>query len=336
MKILMTGMASAHCSTKGNATFFQGLYKAFSEFAEVVICEPRLGWSRLDLEAFDLVVVGLTPPTSLAANKIYGALHVLDLMYESPKLRLVVDGNQIWQFKNSISAFKRNPSQVVGSLYSARKDYKAALTKYLGSFEDLAGKMTALPWPKTYLPLLPWQTSEDAAISTGFVPSDRAIGIQIDQFFIDKQATLSTLRSDIWAVDNPKSTWWQTTSKTIQQEFIPAAEARKPKDSDVQQVIAISLGLVVPPQDRKVGTWWTYRYIQALNTSTPVVTYWQDTASFSDAWTKLAYQVEDMDVYDRQELARVQFIDYIDNSPTVYQIVHNLQNDLLESTQERI
>lgn len=336
MKILMTGMASAHCSIKGNVTFFYGLYKAFSEFAEVTICEPRLGWSRSDLEAFDLVVVGLTPPTSIAANKIYGALHVLDLMYESPKLRVAVDSNQIWQFKNSLASFRRNPNQIFGPLYKSRKDYNSAITKYVGSFEALAGKISAVVWPKTYVPLLPWQTTVEVANATGFVPADRAIGVQVDQFFVSKQQTSQMLRDDVWAVENPRSQWWQTTSKTVRYESIPVAPTRKPKDADVQQVISKSLGLVVPPQDRKVGSWWSYRYLQALNSNTPVVTYWQDTASFSEAWSQLAYQVEDMDVYDRQELARLQFADYIDNSPTIHQVVHSLQNDLIESTQERI
>jgi hypothetical protein len=336
MKILMTGMASAHCSIKGNVTFFSGLYKAFSEFADVTICEPRLGWSRADLESFDLVVVGLTPPTSLAANKIYGALHVLDLMYESPKLRLVVDSNQVWQFKNSFASFKRNPAQILSPLHIARKDYNSAVAKHVGSFEALAGKISAVVWPMTYIPLLPWQSVTDAANATGIVPADRAIGIQVDQFFISKQSVAQGIRNDYWAVENPKSLWWQTTSKTIRHEFTPLSTVKKPKDLDVQQVIASSMGLVVPPQDRKVGTWWSYRYLQALNTNTPVVTYWQDTVSFSDSWSKLAYQVEDMDIYDRQELARLQFIDYIDNSPTIHQVTHNLQNDLVESTQERI
>lgn len=338
MKILMTGMASAHCSVKGNVTFFQGLYRAFSSFCDVTICEPKPTWTRSDLEAFDLVVVGLTPPTSLAANKIYGAFHVLDLMYESPKLRLVVDSPQLWQFKNSIASFKRSPLQILGAAYKSRKNYSLALDSLSGEFVSLAEKMSTLIWPKTYLPKLPWASTESAAIKTGFVPPSRALGIQIDSFFLDRapSASSSMVKKQQWAVENFKSTWWSLASKLLRLPGVPTADGSRPKDSQVESVISASVGLVVPPQDRKVGTWWTYRYIQALNSNTPVITHWQDTAQFSEAWSKLAYQVEDMDAYDRQDLARIQYKDYTDNVPNSDQVVETLRKDLIESTQERI
>lgn len=336
MKILMTGMASAHCSTKGNTTFFSGLYKAFSEFAEVTLSEPKLYWTRADLESFDLVVLGMTPPTSMAANKIYAAFHVLNLLYESPKLRLVVDSNQIWQYKNSIASFKRSPDSIFNVMYRSRKDYTEAKNNHIGSYKSLADKMSAISWPKTYLPILPWTTTDSAAEATGFVPNSRAIGIQVDSFLLDRKDTSGIIRSSSWAVDNVKSKWWEMTSQGLTRSAVPTNLTKKSKDAEIENVISSSFALVVTPQDRKVGTWWNYKYIQALNTGTPIITYWQDTASFSEAWSKLAYQVEDMDIYDRQELARVQFIDYIDSVPNTSQVVHRLQNDLIESMQERI
>jgi hypothetical protein len=336
MKILMTGMASAHCSTKGNTTFFSGLYLAFSEFADVTLCEPKLTWTRAELEEYDLVVIGLTPPTSLAANKIYGALHALNLLYESPKLRVVVDGPQVWQFKNSFASYRKNPLQIFSSMNSARKNFNDAKTKNLNDFKALADKMNSLLWPKTYVPILPWGSTQKAAEALGFIPADRVIGIQIDSFLLDKQSAVHTVKNQVWAVDNIKSSWWSTLSKTLRIPGISVAATRKPRDFEVELNMSKAIGLVVTPQDRKVGTWWTYRYIQALNSNTPVVTYWQDTAAFSDAWAKLAYQVEDMDPYDRQELARAQFKDYVDNIPQTNQVVHTLRTDLVESTQERI
>lgn len=336
MKILMTGMASAHCSDKGNMTFFRGLLKAFSEFAEVTVCEPNLSWSRSDLESYDLVVIGLTPPTALSANKIYGAFHTLNLMYESPKLRVVVDGPQIWQFKNSFNSFVKNPLQIFGSMYSSRKDFSTAKAKYVESMVALSDKLKSLPWPKTYLPLLPWKTIEQTAEATGIVPSSKAIGVNIDSFLIDRQSVSSTTKNQAWAVDNVKSSWWDLLAKTIRMPGLPVSSSRKPRDFEVDLNISKSSGLIVTPQDRKVGTWWTYRYLQGLNLNTPIVTYWQDTAGFSEAWSQLAYQVEDMDEYDRQELARKQFVDYVDSIPNTNQVVTILQKDLLESIQERI
>lgn len=335
MKILMTGMASAHCSDKGNMTFFRGLLKAFSEFAEVTICEPNLSWTRSDLESYDLVVVGLTPPTALSANKIYGALHTLNLLYESPKLRIVVDGPQIWQFKNSFNSFIKNPLQIFGSMYSSRKDYSVARAKYADSFVSLADKLKSIPWPKTYVPLLPWRSVDQVSEATGIVPASRAIGVNVDSFLIDRQSILNAAKNSLWAVDNYKSSWWGTLAKTLRLPGAPVSESKKPRDLEVDLSISKSIGLIVTPQDRKVGTWWSYRYIQGLNLNVPIVTYWQDTAGFSESWSQLAYQVEDMDQYDRQELARNQFRDYMDALPSTNEVVTMLRKDLLESIQER-
>jgi len=336
MKILMTGMASAHCSDKGNMTFFRGLLKAFSEFAEVTICEPNLSWTRSDLESYDLVVVGLTPPTALSANKIYGALHTLNLLYESPKLRVVVDGPQIWQFKNSFNSFIKNPLQIFGAMYSSRKDYSIAKAKYSESIVGLADKLKSIPWPKTYVPLLPWRTVEQVSEATGIVPASRAIGVHIDQFLIDRQSVLTATKNSSWSVDNHKSSWWTSLSKTLRLPGVPVSNSKKPRDPEVDLSISKSIGLVVAPQDRKVGTWWSYRYIQGLNLNVPIVTYWQDTAGFANSWAQLAYQVEDLDQYDRQELARNQFRDYMDALPSTSEVVTMLRKDLLESNQERI
>jgi hypothetical protein len=335
MKILMTGMASAHCSDKGNMTFFRGLLKAFSEFAEVTICEPNLSWTRSDLESYDLVVVGLTPPTALSANKIYGALHILNLLYESPKLRVVVDGPQIWQFKNSFNSFIKNPLQIFGSMYSSRKDYSIARAKYADSFVNLADKLKSIPWPKTYVPLLPWRSVDQVSEATGIVPVSRAIGVNVDSFLIDRQSILIAAKNSLWAVDNYKSSWWGALAKTLRLPGTPVSEGKKPRDLEVDLSISKSIGLIVAPQDRKVGTWWSYRYIQGLNLNVPIVTYWQDTAGFSESWSQLAYQVEDMDQYDRQELARNQFRDYMDALPSTNEVVTMLRKDLLESIQER-
>jgi hypothetical protein len=123
MKILFTGMGSSHCKKTDNASFFSSLADGYSELAEVVWSAPKITWSRADLESFDLVFLGFMPITSKSANHLYGALHVLNLLYESPKLRLVVDNPQIWQYKNSISSFRRAPEQIFTDFYRIDPTY---------------------------------------------------------------------------------------------------------------------------------------------------------------------------------------------------------------------
>lgn len=335
MKILMTGMASSHCSISSNVTFFNTLYKIFSEFAEVTISNPKLSWTRADLQKFDAIILGMTPPTSLSANNIYGALHVLDLMYESNKLRLVVDSPQIWQYKNSLSSFKNNPNQIFRSIYENRRDYKQVQSTRSDVAKSVADKMSSLKWPKTYVPLLPWGTEESASESLRFIPSDRLVGLKVDSYLLEKKPNTAIGKTS-WAVDNVKSDWWKSLTKLISKPGVPVKTSARSDDFIVDSVISGSIGVVIPPQDRKVGTWWSYRYPQSVSLGAPVVTYWQDTYGFDPSWGVLAYQVEDMPEYARQQLAEEQYLAYKSAIPSRDEIIDVLKKDLIGSSKERI
>jgi hypothetical protein len=334
MKILMTGMASSHCQIKGNTTFFSTLYTALSEVAEVTISEPKLSWGRADLQKFDAVIVGLTPPTSLSANKIYAALHVLDLMYESPKLRLVIDDRQVWQYKNSLKSFTRNPMQILSIAFCNRKDYKLALDEHSISIKSVADKMATLQWPKSYVPLLPWGSVKTAAKSLEFIPEDRLVGLKIDALLLDKQPA-QIGRHEQWAVEDINSSWWAKVSQTLRFGGVSTALNKRSNDEHADKTMRDSIGLIAPPQGRKAGTWWSYRYVQALNTSTPIVTDWRDSRSLSGVWAMLAYQVEDMEPYERQYLADLQYKSYVNSIPTKEELLNTLATDLIDSTKER-
>jgi hypothetical protein len=101
-------------------------------------------------------------------------------------------------------------------------------------------------------------------------------------------------------------------------------------------VIKSSIGLVIPPQDRKVGTWWNYQYIQGLNAGVPIVTSWIDSGTIDDSWSILAYQVEDMDQISRDNLAMAQRDSYIASIPTRLELIQTLKQDLLDTNKERI
>jgi hypothetical protein len=335
MKILMTGMSSSHCSVGKNISFFSTLYRALSEFADVTICDPKLSWTRSDLQKFDAVFVGLTPPTAISANKIYGALHVLDLMYESPKLRLVVDSPQVWQYKNSIESFKKNPSQIFKSLYASRKDYSTAISSHKNVASSVADKMKTLSWPRTYVPTLPWNSVESLSSALRFVPADRLVAINLDSYLLGK-VDKGIIRRTHWAVDNIKSDWWKDLSETLTTPGTSMVVGKRAVDADAEDVIASAIGVAISPQDRKAGTWWSYRYIQGLNMSVPIATYWQDLIGYHEVWTKLAYQIEDMEPYERQHLADSQYKIYESSIPDRATIKGILETDLIGSTEERI
>jgi hypothetical protein len=328
MKILMTGMSSSHCSIGENVTFFGSLYSILSEIAEVAVRDPKISWTKEDLDDYDYVFVGITPITSISANKLYGAITVLNHLYDSDKLRLIVDSPQVWQYKNSLESFKKNPNQIYKKLHKHRKDYLAASTTHWDVATSLAEKMINFKWPKTYVPLLPWGTESTASASLRFVRKDSLVGLKIDSIHLNKKR-LSVSRLDQWAVENVKSRWWLNLIDFIALPGVSTAAGRGLNDKHSEKVISESMGLVVPPQDRKVGTWWNYKYVQALNNNIPIVTYWQDTIDFDRSWAVLAYQVEDMKNHQRQALSAAQWDSYVRELPTRDALVDTILKDLI-------
>lgn len=337
MKVLFTGMASSHCTRPSNVTFFRTLSDVISEFAEVTWAAPKLSWTKEDVDAFDVIIFGLTPPTALGANKIYGAMHLLGMMYHSHKLRLVVDSPQMWQYKNSLEAIKRDVSYLFSPFYSKRVGYSQLKRGEGKKYIELAASYIASgEWPETYYPSLPWNTDQKVAESLGFLPSNRLTGLNLDSFLILPEPLSASSRSNLWSVEDAKRTWFSTAKKALRHPEIDVKSSKLIDDMTASNLIRQSVGLIVPPQDRKTGTWWSYRAIQALNSGTPVVTQWQESQHLDLSWAQLAYQVEDMGEAERRSLSRDQLESYLGSIKAKTVIIEELRQEMIESSKERI
>lgn len=330
-------MASSHCTPGGNVSFFNTIANAVDSYADITWAAPKLSWTKSDLEEFDLIFLGFIPPTAMSANKIYGAMHVLGLMFESPKLRLVVDGQQIWQYKNSIELVKRDVSSLFTEFYSKRTDYVAAKSLDNNQYIHLASKhFNSEFWPTTYYPTLPWTSDDRAVASLGFGDPKSFIGINLDSLLLDVEPYAASSRKDYWSVDNDKGVWTKKLQRSVRLPIEPLKTSRILSDGMAIAVMRESLGLVVAPQERGVGTWWTYRYIQALNSNTPVVTDWVDTVDYDPSWAHLAYQVEDMSETGRRSVAKDQLESYQTSLKNKNQTIQMFKSTILELDSERI
>lgn len=337
MKILFTGMASSHCSPVNNVSFFSTVAKAVDTFSETTWAAPKISWTKDYLDSFDLIFFGFIPPTALSANKIYGAMHVLGLMFDSPKLKLVVDGHQVWQYKNSIEMVKRDVSSLFSSFYSKRAEYSSAKDSSNRQYIDLASEyFSSDVWPITYYPKLPWTSHEKAVSSLGFGSKNSFVGLSLDPLLINPEPYSTTTRGDFWSVDNHKSSWLKKLEPSIRRPVYPLKPGRLLTDKEAVASMRESLGLIIAPQDRGVGSWWSYRYIQALNSNTPVATNWIDAAGYNDSWSHLAYQIEDMDDTQRLLVAKNQLESYQASLQNRKQTIDTFMAGILDLSSERI
>jgi hypothetical protein len=328
MRILFTGMASAHIKESPNVSFFGTMVDVCREFADSVdVLPPSIEWTEEHLNSYDAVFVGILPPTSPSANRLYGALNVISILANSPKLFFIVDHPQIWQFKSSIASVAKNINSIFTAFYRTKNEYKLAIDNK-NKLDAAIKLLSSNHWPTTIYPALPWKNSKTIFESLPISTDTNLIGLNFDSFLLSEEFPGLVSRVDEWLIEAANTSWATKISKLTSYPCEKVKPNIRATDTDVFSRISSSAGLVLAAQDRGVGTWWSYRLIQALNSLTPVVTEWKESQEISPSWAVLIGEVEDMDFTDRLELAMSQKASYLKSVPT--------QDEALESLKKLI
>ena len=321
MKILFTGMSTSHAKENGRQSFFASLRDVYKNIADVETVEPSVHMTKEYLESYDAVFVGVIPPTSPSANYLYGAMHLINLMYSSPKLYVVVDNDQLWNYKTGFSSIARDVSKVFTPFLSRRKEFSQAKNNRAESIQQAAEKMATMQWPKTIYPALPW---ESKANLNDFIGSNR-YPVNLDIYLL-REPKLPAERYDIWYADQRNPVWVKKLSKLVGKKIYSVRDGRKEPETLIEDRVATGLGIIIPPVERGVGTWWSQRYIQALNSLTPISTEWKESRAISEYWNLLAVNIEELSEHGRLEVARKQREAYIAAIPSKDEVLETLTN----------
>ncbi len=318
--ILITGMTAPHASATANANTlsFAGVlrYALATQGHTVVQTNPDITWTVEDLDKYDVVMVGVSPLTSLSANHIYGALHTIDLLLDSPRLKLFIDAPEPTRITTSLRAMKKNPDNLVKPFYSNRRGYSVAVqTATLARLHKVIDHLLENTWPTVLYPALPWDNPEKTCDQLPAGALSSLVGINLDAYLIDEQLGHHGERSSKWVVDNYSTPWTKSTTATLQKPTVPMRWHKGWTDAQAQAQIAAGIGALITPY-YSGGTWWSYRYVQCLNVLTPIATGWQDSGLLGSGWALLASTIEDMTQEQRDQLATEQRESYIAHIPS--------------------
>lgn len=330
-KILLTGMSAAQASRKANArtlSFAGVLEQSLRNAGHEVVWEvPSIGWTKEFLAQFDSVIVGVSPLTSLSANYCYGGLHVITELLDDKRLRLLVDSPQPGQIIASLKTIAASPESLTKDFYINRQGFNqarqdAVRTRLLATIERL---LTAT-WPTTIYPSLPWQDELTVHKQVSESASQSLVGINLDAELL-VPVKYETDRRLKWSVDSSNSPWVQKVSTGL---VYPVSLMKWNKgwtDDLVEEQIARSTGVLITPH-KKDGTWWTYRYIQAMNTGTPIATLWTETVKIGESWGILAANIEALSEEERNTIATKQREEYLAAIPSLNDAYEHLQKTL--------
>lgn len=331
-KIYLTGMTAPQASPSANIKnfAFAGVLNKvlLSRGHEVTWGDPNLEATDGFFESYDLVLVGIGPVTSLSANRVYGALSIIGLLWGSDKLRLFLDAPGLSQIGASLRSIESNPTNLLKEFYSYRKGYKEVVSNVALSarISAAAHNLAVDTWPTTLYPSLPWKSDEEASKKLIKNAADALVGINLDSHLVEENPELVE-KLDKWVVDSMSL---RDTKKLVDTLGFPVTPMKWNKgvgDSEVKDQIARSVGAIIAP-NKGDGSWWTYRYIQALNTLTPIYTSWTETSPLGPSWTTLAHSIEDLSVDQRLKLSISQRIEYLNSVPSKEQSAKSLEDAL--------
>ena len=321
----MSAPQASSSSNKKSLTFAGVLDKVLTSAGhEVTWASPSVYMTKESLDKFDAVLVGISPLTSVGANRVYGALSVINALKDTDKLTLFVDTPTPSQIEVSLRAVITNPETLTKSFFSYRKEYSNVIADkdLLNSVLSGAKYLYENDWATTLYPKLPWKS--DIKLTPN--AKTNLVGVNLDSHII-LETDVESDRRPKWVIDNLTTTWAKSTTAALS---LPNSLMKWNKgwtDEQVAEQILRSIGAIVSP-DKRDGTYWSYRYIQAINSNTPVVTDWKESHLIGDAWNILATNIESMSQEKRDLVAMAQRESYVANIPSKQQAVEILQNSI--------
>jgi hypothetical protein len=315
MNILLTGSTAAHVSTAKNSrtiTFPGLINKALlSGQHNVTWVEPSVSMSREYLAEFDTVIVGVAPPTSTAAHRIYGSLSVISHAWDIGNLRLLVDAPEPRRIWAGLTAIQNKPEDLTKDFYSKRSEYRKVKDSVV--FDRIYSGVQLLrsqKWPITYYPRLPWMSYDSVSNYIPMSSPENLVGLCFDRKLIESSSTIApSVESPFWAADEINSRWTKQQENLVSLPVVSLKTSRREYSEEALKLLSNSIGCMASVY-RNNDPWWTPAISQALHVGVPVVTDWLLSSILGDSWTVLPGSIEEMTQIERRNLSQEQAESY--------------------------
>jgi hypothetical protein len=337
MKVLLTGCSAPQSSQGLNTRLptFSGLIRNSLSYSghEVVWTTPSIDMSEEYLSQFDVVLVGLTPPTSLSSYRLYGALSVINRARKVTNVKYIVDAPEPRKLWAGIRAIANNPEELVKDFYSKRSEYEKAISPAnLSRIQEVILDLYENTWEQTLCPSFPWSKKEHVTKHIPNISEDNLDLLCLDSFLLtaveDSSALYMKSDSDYWST-NQKTVWVKNLEKTLKNKVHPMASNKWSTNTSVLTNINKSIGSLISVY-KNDEPWWSVNLSQSLYVNTPVVTDWKQTSYLGNSWSLLAHSLEDMSVGERLSIARKQKDDYIKVLPDFNESVDRVLSSVFD------
>jgi len=331
MKILITGCTAQQASVKTalrTPTFSALLAKAFEDGGvDVSVIEPSVHLTTEQLSEYDQVIVGIAPPTSLSANKVYPAFSIANKARKIGNLALFIDAPEPYKLQASLKSVSLNVADLTKEFYQRRKSYSHLVEnpEVKADVYEFNEFLYTQEWPTTYFPSFPWSNASAINQSIPNASLKNLVAVNLDAQILRAPYVESQFHilKEYWTCDSMATKWSSNVTATLKYDVIPSRASRWEKETYTLERIKKSIGTLVTVY-RGNEPWWSPVLAQSLSVGVPVVTDWRNTAVIGPEWTHLASSIEEMTDSERFDLAVAQKESYLLAIPTWQQSIENL------------
>ena len=320
MKILITGCTAQQASSRTalrTPTFSSLLARALQDAgATVELVEPSTYLTLEQLSEYASVLVGIAPPTSLSANKVYPAFAIANKARKIGNLSLFIDAPEQYKLQASLKSVSLNVADLSKDFYQNRKSYSHLVLnpEFRADVFEFNEFLYTERWPTTFFPALPWSKSETISKSLPNTDSDNLIPIEVDSYILRApfvQPSSPSVRSYM-TCDAPTTKWAKSIITTLNCDVVATRLSRWEKEESTLERIRGSVATIASVY-RNNQPWWSPALSQSLSVGVPVVTDWRLSIELGLEWGHLASRVEEMTPKERFNLAVNQKESYMKN-----------------------
>lgn len=331
MKVLITGSTAQQCSTRAASrtpTFSSLIAKGLHDAdVDVSIAEPSIYTTRKELEEYDAVLVGVAPPTSLSANKIYPAFSTAAKAKDIGNLVLFIDAPEPYKIQSSLKSCYLNNSDLQKSFYERRKSYSHLLEdkNFRDEVQGFVSYLYTDKWPTTIYPAFGWSENKNSARSITGLDATNLFPVMVDSYLLQdaEPSREFHLTREYWTCDSMKTQWVSEVVPTLSYDVVPTRLSKWEFEEDTLERIGKSVGTLVSTY-RSAESWWSPALSQSLSVGVPVVTDWRNTSYLGSEWSYLGASIEEMTDAERFAVAEAQTSSYLKSIPTWEETVENL------------
>jgi hypothetical protein len=311
MKILITGSTSPQASRKTalrGPTFASLMYYSLhSQGASVDLAEPSTSITEAELASYDAVLVGIAPPTSITATRLYPAFALANRARHLGNLVLFVDAPEPHKIQASVKSCQMNVSDLQKEFYQTRKSYLEFIESYDFQTEvyEFIDYLHTETWPTTLYPAFPW--SSDEAVKRALPNAGKLVAVNLDSILINSGTITPNLelKRTYWTCDSPSTRWAERTAGTLVYPVVATKRSHWDPEEATLTRMREAIGTLVSLY-RSNEVWWSPALAQSLSVGTPAVTEWRHSEILGPEWALLASTVEGMSNSERFDLAIAQ------------------------------